>query len=1318
MQLELNKSSWSQPDKPYWEMPEAQPVEERVSLDKMQDLSWLKTNEELLQLNESDEFKDLSWLKTEEELNRLDGNVFTDIKNRELQHGYFTNSGLIWGQVLLGVKSQDEAYKEQKQVDYKYRGIEDIQLPNWRENPIRSAVTSGYGIARYVVDSAAFATAVAGGTRLAGKTAAKGAAALAGKTALKAVPYVGWGIAGFEAVSAISKAPTFALSTIARIGFLEGGMIMKNMLDNGVSVPVARALSISAGAVIGAIEVFFMKPFAMFGEAASNMFRKTITSGAAKATLRAVTQKMLADASMKGLLIEAAKNVGWNTAEELVQQLTEETANLIASKLEDKPELIKSPEEFREMMLDTLVETASGMGVVGLFGISAKHLSAKAQIGRMKLTLALQKRADGEELSPSEQKLVSEHDAENKKRKDEIFERERKAEQMLIDEDKAAEKEISEETKKEQEEAEVKLQEELQQEIDIAVEKEAVDQDVSEVIESVEEYDDRKANALIKNVESKKVKDVIAETTGVKQETKTVKIMKNMAEMYKAQIKAVGYTLKNAKAVAKKMVQQLKESGLDPKNQAKFMTFITNNLKPETFEKNQDVFFEKIARSLEQQEIKKAKEARKARHKELKVVRKKMLSLARVNGGKITAIAKDNVNNLLSGMDKEDINDMSLLQLKLEEAAKMIEEGKKDFAEKVRQRRKEVKMFYLAAEEAKEKGIKLGIKSAQFGKLQSAFGEGGAFNRAIAFLRNAFIKLQFKKHDIYFTDYLLDEIDGKQGYKGFVYKTFGIDVNQSYDNFDKAEIAYMDRVQKIMRDNKITEQDLFAVMIYSIAQQKDGIDIILTQNFKEFQTEQDVVNFRLSDKQSEVYNEMQNIYEEIYPQLREVMQDVYNENIGWIEKYSPFLLDWASMSDLTIDDMAVGFGAGKSEGARSTIFNPFAKTRFGKEGLLNRNAYDVFTKYVRDTTYLIHMAKAIQRNANIVNSEGFSDVVGDIGQDILRRNTELLANKGRADAIIPFLDTLRKNVSNATLAFKITSALVQWTSILHAASLIDSYAFMGLAHAFSVEDLDFVIKNMPEVARRVGDDPAVLDTQLNKLTRTGSSAMVFIDKRMAVATAWGAYAKWCDENGVVFDKNNPHADGLTYAQDIVAKTQASQRITRLPMILKSGDFLGLEGKPIGTSLSKAIFQFQSFVINEWGLFAHDIMGYGFKDPKRTATGLLWLNVAKIAETALRMGGWMLEDAITGDDKDRDFFWELIENYIQGMPVVAQIYGGIAYGEVPIPAISMLQKALKKAKQEKNVAAAVLLLGALKGVPGAGLFHRIDRGSKKKQRITY
>lgn len=521
-------------------------------------------------------------------------------------------------------------------------------------------------------------------------------------------------------------------------------------------------------------------------------------------------------------------------------------------------------------------------------------------------------------------------------------------------------------------------------------------------------------------------------------------------------------------------------------------------------------------------------------------------------------------------------------------------------------------------------------------------------------------------------DAVIDELDGNKDYKGANFTIFKKTVDKHFSNWFDLSDKYTAKVRELAKN--LDETNFERIAVYTTTQQEGGLEKLQSMGF----TEEEVSKITLTDKEQTLLDEMRKQFDATWPQVSEIMRTVYNKPFAKVKFYFPFMTDYNAMTDFEIRDR-FGDTPEYTRYLKKNVEMGFTKERIGGKQKIKLNAMEVFMRHIDNATYLMTIGKDIKYLNDLAATEEYREAVGDVGQEIIREWLDLIARKGRlAGDRVPFLDAMRKYTSGVYLSFKLSSALVQFTSLFDGAALIGNYSFEGTQMVVHKEIRDFLKENFPEWRKRIADDPAFMDfyeddTLIDKAIQLGISPLKLFDSLTAASVTIGAYKKFCIENGIEFDITKPDKNAIDYAQLILRRTQASGFFKDVPLALSKGKLSG------NISVDKLVLQFQSFLLNRWSLITHDLYKAGIKgkNKKQALNIAMWLILATIAEAGMRRILRKGIKAIKGEEdkgKEKTVAGEIVTNALQNMPFMGNIIGAIYYGSLGIPSIDWLNRA--------------------------------------------
>ena len=590
--------------------------------------------------------------------------------------------------------------------------------------------------------------------------------------------------------------------------------------------------------------------------------------------------------------------------------------------------------------------------------------------------------------------------------------------------------------------------------------------------------------------------------------------------------------------------------------------------------------------------------------------------------------------------------------------------------------------------------------------------------------RNAFIKkLNFSSlMDLSITpmDAVFDLMDGSQGYTGPMFKNFKKREDLNYSRYLDRSAKKSDEIWVLADELGLNEQNFERIGVYAAAVQETGIEKLMNAGL----TMDEIQGVKLSADELKLYDKMRENLDTLRPEIEKMMREVYNESLGKVENYFSFLTDFKAMSEAEVFQRIGERADFIGDPGRKNPELGFTKARVGAgKHKIKLNAMEVYTQHIDNAIYALEIGPDNKMLFELANTDGMKELLGDRGQAIALEWVDLMSRKGGAagDARITGIDTLRKNIGSAVLGFKLTSALIQPTALLDGAALIGKYAFSGAHDVATSKDLRIFLKdNFPELRARIADDPGYIEFSDNKtlaeIQQAGFWALQKLDGITAASITAGAYQKYLDEHGQKLDFENPDPEAVAYAQLILRRTQASPQFKDLPLILSRGKF-GEQTR--NRSLARLVFQFQTFMLNRWSLIRHDLARIGIQngDYARAGNIAFYLALANLAEMGIRRMSKEMIEALTDHEEpdEDDSFWKQFAFTVTGnVPFVSQGVSMAAYGGIPVPALSVLdrifgktQSRLIKGKRPETKIKGLVNLAefaaTLLGVPGARQF---------------
>jgi len=560
------------------------------------------------------------------------------------------------------------------------------------------------------------------------------------------------------------------------------------------------------------------------------------------------------------------------------------------------------------------------------------------------------------------------------------------------------------------------------------------------------------------------------------------------------------------------------------------------------------------------------------------------------------------------------------------------------------------------------------------------------------------------------------------------------DMKSVLDHHFGEYLAFNDAVFKerdaLMRKYNFTRVQLEEIGVYAAREQKGGYEKLANLGISEEQAD----DIDLSPEQKEFYDFVRKTFDSVHPAVKEYMARVYNRDVGDVLNYVSFISDPERQMDaFGIQDR---FGNGLDEKAfldreikhrTKTVEAKSTKERTGAGGQkIMLNIDQIFSRHMDNVAYLLNMGEPIKNYFEIVNSPEVKKQLGGIASQAWLDWLDLLARKGGAEGtkFTRDIDKLRRNLGRSMLPARLSSALIQFSSLPATVSVIgEHWTLHGVAQTVANKDARaFVLQNFPEVAKEIGGDPAFEEirsregrnskTALEKMTSTdwwtevGMLPLKRLDGMMRMITALGAYGRAVTEAGGTIDYTNVDKAAVKKATKIMRETQGSSFFIHQPLALTQNGYL------FGSrALSKAALQFQSFNLFGFSNAVKQIYGEGLKkgDALHAARAAFWLLGVKVAmEIAIRSGSRTVLDALfRREPKEQKPYWyQFLITEMGNIPFIGNLFNAIEYGSDPVPLIAASQKVIDSgiSRAYRGVEMGTKMKGvATATIAGAGLF---------------
>jgi hypothetical protein len=332
-------------------------------------------------------------------------------------------------------------------------------------------------------------------------------------------------------------------------------------------------------------------------------------------------------------------------------------------------------------------------------------------------------------------------------------------------------------------------------------------------------------------------------------------------------------------------------------------------------------------------------------------------------------------------------------------------------------------------------------------------------------------------------------------------------------------------------------------------------------------------------------------------------------------------------------------------------------------------------------------------------------------------------------ALSSALATIRHNITTATLAFKLSTVIMQPMAVFDAMSYVNSYygpvAAAKVAGAVAESFLrpgwtKGIVEGSEALKQRAAGELAIQeelarldDTVMDKVKRAGFDMIQWTD----IKTAAGVQEQ---VRKILLAEGMNEDEALKEAEFVMHLSQGSTSVAYRPHILAQG-----EGY-------RTWFTFQNFVLNRWGVMIHDIVNGKIINGKGISARFLGM-----VSLGVLIAGGMAEDEArrkvrqiyTSPKEDkRSMLEQIIVNVLGAIPFFGSFVTAVSQKfDAQPPTISHVQKTIEGAFQTvkgKDTTSKVkgglklseALLTIFLGIPGTGqVFDLIESTTKDDDR---
>ena len=579
-------------------------------------------------------------------------------------------------------------------------------------------------------------------------------------------------------------------------------------------------------------------------------------------------------------------------------------------------------------------------------------------------------------------------------------------------------------------------------------------------------------------------------------------------------------------------------------------------------------------------------------------------------------------------------------------------------------------------------------------------------------------------------DTIFDLLDGGKGaYDGANFRFFKGQVDAGYGRYITRKDALQKPIFDLEAKYKFADTNYERIGVVAAREQDGGVEKLIASGF----TKEQIDAVKLTTQEEEMLDLMRSTFDSQFPEIQDVMKKVYNQPVEKVKNYFSFMTDWKAMDEAEVFQR---FGSQTPEQygtPRKNVEAGFVKTRVGGDQKIKINAMDVFTQHTDNTSYLLELGETAKMLGEVAFSPQYAELVGDVGQLMVREWLDVIARKGGAAGAseIAILNTLRKNVGIGILGLKLSTIAIQPTALIDGMGFIGAkYGTKGATNFLTSKEWRKFILEMPEISDRMGGEFALReltdDNWLQNIQRKGFIPMQKLDQITAGSIAAGAYERKMIELGLEIDLTKGfNKEALAYAQLTVRRTQSSGAFKDVPLAVSRGALTG------NRSLDRAMLQFQNFLLTRWSRIRHDAIraGINTKDPKKAIPIFTAIIIAALAGSGIRLGVNKVQDFITGrededsvaEDLQKGFMYEMTGNMpFVGTAVSMAMYDGEMFPilDAPKGVISGLNRVItseSEAAKLRGFTEFAGSMGVLLGVPGSAQTEQLIRGSLQDEK---
>jgi hypothetical protein len=350
-------------------------------------------------------------------------------------------------------------------------------------------------------------------------------------------------------------------------------------------------------------------------------------------------------------------------------------------------------------------------------------------------------------------------------------------------------------------------------------------------------------------------------------------------------------------------------------------------------------------------------------------------------------------------------------------------------------------------------------------------------------------------------------------------------------------------------------------------------------------------------------------------------------------------------------------------GYRSTqVFEGFANRRFSKVKRLPRvDTLELYHQSVMEQEWYKAFQPLIENVKGVVLSPEYKEVAGEYFYNWWADHLDIISRRGwsasaQFGGIAKALQHIRHNVTIGVLTYKLSTLMLQPFAVIDAMSYAHTrWGGITAGKILTEVTRSFVqpgfakdiIEESPALQQRQGGELAIMeemartdDSLRQKIARKGFKAITYMDVKTA-AGVQSAVEK------ILLNEGLSAEEARRESEFVMHLTQGSASVAYRPHALAKG-----EGY-------RTWFTFQTFIMNRWGIIAHDIVNAKIRhgDIGGKFNGLVALAIMMLgglAEDEARDAVFSLINGPKDKQDKRGIAEKIFVNLVQSMPFLGQI----------------------------------------------------------------